>query len=268
MPMEIHTRQGVPYKHGRQLGGWTTTSARVTTDRSPAGGGFRPLNGLDCPCGCPGACQCGPRCARCTRTGGVQGLGAISPTLVREAKPGESQVLDVSVYVMSQGPLDPLRLASAMGGTMTALGYVIAKPTVKAYPLTWAWEYDGPSKVYQAFVTGKSSGPFVRAAEGVGPTSTGTPTQEDAQRLPSVGTVITFSSVKLPVNADVNQLLGELRAAKVTATRGSNATDSGQLELRLRAVKKPRIGLWASLAAAGFYLLEQDRAKFGGGPVF
>lgn len=200
----------------------------------------------------------------------MAGLGAISPSIVRSAKKGETQQLEVKNYVTSLGPFDPTRMVVALGGALTAGGYAISKPTVEFYPLTWSWDYDGPAKVYQAKVVGASSGPFVRATEGVGPTSTSTPTVEQAQNLPSIGTVISFKGVKLPPNADLNVLLGELRTAKVTAARGSNATDSGQLELLLtsKASVGPLVATAGLAALVGFFLLSGSYASSPHDTVF
>lgn len=216
-----------------------------------------------------GLSGCGTGCG-CSSCAGLSGLGSISPTIVRKDKKGKNAVLTVRNYLTSLGPLDPLRQVTELGGALTSMGYAISRPLVEVYPLTWSWEYDGPSKVYQAKVVGAVSGPFVRATEGIGPTSTGTPTAEDAQNLPSVGTVISFKNVKLPANADLNALLGVLRSAKVTAARGSNATDSGQLELEV--VSSPnvagKVALGFAGALVGFFLLRGSKALENEPPVF
>jgi hypothetical protein len=176
-------------------------------------------------------------------------MGSISPSVVDTEK--GSKLLAVSNYITSSGRFDPSRMIDAMRAGLLALGYGVSKaPQIEEYPLVWAWEYNAPNKVYQARVVGSASGPFVKAMEGLGPTTTSTPTSADANTLPTVGTVISFRDIELPNDADLRALLADLRERKTVAARGGNATNGGQL--LLKTYKKPTSPV---AAIAGFGLL-------------
>lgn len=223
---EIHTLDGQPFGSTR----WTST-ATTPAGRAPFAG-----RGLGA-CGCPHALEGLGVCPACA------GLGAAMP-------PAGPMLLTVRNHVMSRGSFDPTRMVAAMSSVLAAQG-LRATPKVSEHTHTWAWEYDGANKVYEAKLVGIpswSSGGFAIAGR--------TPTEQDSANLPSHGTVISFEAMRVPASFDKNILLGELRAAKTTAARGSNATGGGELKLELVPDKKKSgaagLGLFA-LVLAGLY---------------
>lgn len=184
MPREIHTLSGDIYR---------PPSARL------AGG----MRGLGCACQKKqnGLSGCGCE---------MEGLGSVEKHILRRDKPGQTPWLEATVYVLSQGKLDPTRTLAAMVGALQRLGYgVSAPPTVKVYPLTWIWRYDAPNQVYQASVT-EASGPFAGVYKDLGALTTGAPTMEDSAKLASFGTSVTLAKIALPPAADLSQPLGQL----------------------------------------------------------
>jgi hypothetical protein len=146
-------------------------------------------------------------------------------------------------------------MISALSGALSAQGVRTVQSKVAVYSLIWSWVFDAPRKVYQAQVVNDT--PFKRAMDGIGPLlSGGAPSAQDSANLPSTGTVISFDRMQIPANLDLNILLGELRTAKTSAARGSNATNGGQLELLLSSKPKPSVGWLAGLVILGLYALD------------
>lgn len=247
---------------------WTST-ATTPAGRAPFGGrslggpiGLRPATvaAMQRRAGLPahvwkrtlleGGCGRGCGCTACAQGG----LGSISPNIIRNAKAGETPELTVRNYVTSAGPWDPGRMISALSGALNAQGVRTVQSKVTTYPLIWSWAFDAPHKVYQAQVVNDT--PFKRAMDGIGPLlAGGTPSAQDSANLPSVGTVISFDRMQIPSSLNLNILLGELRTAKTSAARGSNAS-GGQLELLLSSKPKSSVGWLAGLVILGLYALD------------
>lgn len=272
MPREIHRKS---------LDGtrWTSTSSAATL-KAPYGGG---THGLGAACNCTGrkdlqglsSCGCSAAlAARLQRKAGLpartwqktltdngllpnvldgleglEGLGVYGKTQVEPLKQGERAKVTVRQVLFGQPTLGIAPVVEQTSKALLELGYKdvkIGSPTI--YPLAWSWAWEAGPRVWTAYVSNASAGPFLQELDTEGSpyftTSDTAPGPEVLRSYPTQGAVLSIEATPSTETLSL-EAQGTLREALRRNIRPSLGTDV-RTYLTVGGQKKPTKWLWAA----------------------